>query len=30
LTTTGRRQLALEAEEWARMSGAINRVMKLA
>jgi transcriptional regulator len=30
LTTTRRRQLALEAEEWARMSGAINRVMKLA
>ena len=30
LTTSGRRQLTLEAGEWERMSAAINRVMKLA
>jgi transcriptional regulator len=30
LTTTGRRQLAVEADEWERMSKAIGRVMKLA
>jgi PadR family transcriptional regulator PadR len=30
LTDTGRRQLAVEAGEWERMSAAINRVMKLA
>jgi transcriptional regulator len=30
LTTTGRRQLAVEASEWERMSAAIGRVMKLA
>lgn len=30
LTTTGRRQLAVEAGEWERMSAAIGRVMKLA
>jgi PadR family transcriptional regulator, regulatory protein PadR len=30
LTTTGRRQLALETREWERMSHAIGRVMKLA
>lgn len=30
LTPTGRRQLAVEAGEWERMSAAINRVMKLA
>ena len=30
LTTTGRRQLAVEAAEWERMSAAINRVMRLA
>ena len=30
LTSSGRRQLAVEASEWERMSGAINRVMKLA
>ena len=30
LTTTGRRQLAVEAREWERMSAAIGRVMKLA
>jgi PadR family transcriptional regulator len=30
LTTTGRRQLAVEAREWERMSMAIGRVMKLA
>lgn len=30
LTPSGRRQLALEASEWDRMSTAINRVMKLA
>jgi transcriptional regulator len=30
LTTTGRRQLAVEAREWERMSEAIGRVMKLA
>jgi PadR family transcriptional regulator PadR len=30
LTASGRRQLAIEAGEWARMSAAIDRVMKLA
>jgi transcriptional regulator len=30
LTAQGRRQLAAEAREWARMSHAIGRVMKLA
>ncbi len=30
LTTTGRRQLTIEAREWERMSNAIERVMKLA
>jgi PadR family transcriptional regulator PadR len=30
LTPSGRRQLAIEAGEWARMSAAIGRVMKLA
>jgi len=30
LTTSGRRQLAIEAREWDRMSAAIGRVMKLA
>lgn len=30
LTPSGRRQLAIEAGEWARMSEAIGRVMKLA
>jgi transcriptional regulator len=30
LTTTGRRQLAVEAGEWERMATAIGRVMKLA
>ena len=30
LTANGRRQLAVEAGEWDRMSAAINRVMKLA
>lgn len=30
LTTSGRRQLAIEASEWERMSAAIARVMKLA
>jgi PadR family transcriptional regulator, regulatory protein PadR len=30
LTASGRRQLAVEANEWARMSEAIGRVMKLA
>lgn len=30
LTAAGRRQLAVEASEWERMSGAINRVMRLA
>ena len=30
LTTAGRRQLAIEASEWDRMSVAIGRVMKLA
>ena len=30
LTTSGRRQLTLEAREWDRMSNAIGRVMKLA
>jgi transcriptional regulator len=30
LTTSGRRQLAIEASEWERMSTAIARVMKLA
>ena len=30
LTPSGRRQLAVEASEWVRMSTAIGRVMKLA
>jgi PadR family transcriptional regulator PadR len=30
LTTSGRRQLAIEASEWERMSTAIDRVLKLA
>jgi transcriptional regulator len=30
LTTSGRRQLTVEAREWERMSHAIGRVMKLA
>ena len=30
LTTSGRRQLTVETREWARMSNAIERVMKLA
>ena len=30
LTATGRRQLAVEAREWERMSAAIGRVMKFA
>ncbi len=30
LTTSGRKQLALEADEWERMATAIERVMKLA
>lgn len=30
LTVSGRRQLAIEASEWERMSAAIGRVMKLA
>ena len=30
LTASGRRQLAIEAGEWERMSAAIARVMKLA
>ena len=30
LTASGRRQLAVEASEWERMSAAIARVMKLA
>jgi PadR family transcriptional regulator, regulatory protein PadR len=30
LTPSGRRQLTLEADDWARMSNAIDRVMKLA
>ena len=30
LTESGRRQLAIEASEWERMSAAIGRVMKLA
>ena len=30
LTASGRRQLAVEAGEWDRMSAAIGRVMKLA
>lgn len=30
LTTAGRRQLAVEAREWDRMTTAIGRVMKLA
>jgi transcriptional regulator len=30
LTPPGRRQLAVEAREWERMSAAIGRVMKLA
>ena len=30
LTASGRRQLAIEASEWERMSTAIARVMKLA
>ena len=30
LTTSGRRQLTVEAREWERMSNAIGRVMRLA
>jgi PadR family transcriptional regulator, regulatory protein PadR len=30
LTTSGRRQLAVETREWERMANAIGRVMKLA
>ncbi len=30
LTTAGRKQLAVEADEWARMATAIERVMRLA
>ena len=30
LTTSGRRQLAVEAREWDRMANAIGRVMRLA
>jgi PadR family transcriptional regulator, regulatory protein PadR len=30
LTASGRKQLAIEAREWDRMSAAIERVMKLA
>src|SRR3954449_11054106 len=30
LTTSGRRQLTVEAREWERMSNAIERVIKLA
>jgi PadR family transcriptional regulator len=30
LTTAGRRQLAIEASEWERMTAAIGRVMKMA
>jgi PadR family transcriptional regulator PadR len=30
LTSSGRRQLAVEASEWERMSTAIDRVLKLA
>lgn len=30
LTASGRRQLAVEASEWQRMSAAIDRVMKFA
>jgi PadR family transcriptional regulator, regulatory protein PadR len=30
LTTSGRRQLVVEANEWDRMAAAISRVMKLA
>ena len=30
LTASGRRQLAVEADEWERMSAAIDRVMKFA
>jgi PadR family transcriptional regulator len=30
LTTSGRRQLAVETDEWARMCAAIGRVMRLA
>src|ERR1041384_6698578 len=30
LPASGRRRLAVEAAEWERMSGAINRVMRLA
>jgi transcriptional regulator len=30
LTPSGRKQLAIEASEWERMSNAIHRVMKLA
>ena len=30
LTASGRKQLAVEAREWERMSAAIGRVMKLA
>jgi transcriptional regulator len=30
LTASGRRQLAIEAREWARMTTAIDRVMRMA
>lgn len=30
ITTSGRRQLAIETRDWARMAMAIDRVMKLA
>jgi len=30
LTTSGRKQLAIEAHEWDRMQHAVSRVMKLA
>src|ERR671918_1747380 len=30
LTASGRRQLAIEADEWERMATAIGRIMKLA
>jgi transcriptional regulator len=30
LTASGRRQLAAESEDWARLSAAINRVLRMA
>ena len=30
LTTTGRKQLGLEIENWARLTGAISRVLEMA